>query len=743
MFYLSKRLMHTTHWPLKIAILCALSGTHLQASANDAVQYSAEQRAIATEQQMTDEERFGLIQSLMVMVLKPDFSSERDLRVPADVPQIAGWVKGVPRLGVPDLMLTDAGLGIANPGSGRKGDQATAFPSAQALAATFNPQLAYDTGAILGKEAKSRGFNVVLGGGINLARDPRHGRNFEYLSEDPWLSAVLIAETVKGTQDQKVMGILKHVSLNSQEINKWALNAKIDPAAHRESELLGFEIAIERSHPGALMCAYNKVNGEYACGNDILLNEQIKKAMNYKGFIMSDWKAVYHWDYALKGLDQHSGIQLDEKEWFGKPLQQALENGQFPRDRLSDMVRRILYAVYSTEIDTWRGPQAKPDLAKHLQSALEVAREGTVLLKNNKILPIPAETKRIAIIGGFSHLGMLSGGGGSSLVDPVGGFALNVPLGGNNMFASLRRLAITGPSPLSELKKQFPNTEFLTDAGENPAEAAAIAKQADFAIIFAYKTEAENHDHADLSLPWGQDQLIQVVASANPKTVAVLQTGNPVSMPWIEKTPAIIESWYSGNAGGTAIAEILAGKVNPSGRLPMTFYADIQQTPHPELPGFGTPIDTPTTIHYHEGAEIGYRWIAKTKQKPLFAFGHGLSYSQFSYRGLKLKGKDSVSAEFTVTNTSNVAGAEVPQLYLINAPDGERMRLLAFERLNLKPNESRKVKMTIDPRLLGRFDQTQKKWHLAAGQYSIAAGKASDNLLLKGQIQLNEKYFGQ
>jgi beta-glucosidase len=286
-----------------------------------------EVRARDVEQQMTDEERFGLVHNLMVFVLdSTDFSQKRDARVPAYVPQIAGWVKGVPRLGVPDLLLTDAGLGISNPVGGRKGDSATALPSAQALAATFNPRLAYESGVILGREARSRGFNVVLGGGMNLARDPRHGRNFEYFSEDPWLSAVMAAETVKGVQDQRVMGTLKHVSLNSQEINKLVLDAQIDPDAHREAELLGFQIAIERSDPGTLMSAYNKINGEYASGNDTVLNKQIKNAIGFKGFIMSDWKAVYGWDFALKGLDQHSGAQLDEQEWFIGPLRCARQS---------------------------------------------------------------------------------------------------------------------------------------------------------------------------------------------------------------------------------------------------------------------------------------------------------------------------------------------------------------------------------------------------------------------------------
>jgi beta-glucosidase len=535
---------------------------------------SPEERATATEERMTDEERFGLIHSLMVFVLKPDFSSERDKRVPATVPQIAGWVKGVPRLGVPDLLLTDAGLGITNPGGGRQGDTATALPSAQALAATFNPTLAYESGAILGREAHARGFNVVLGGGMNLARDPRHGRNFEYFSEDPWLSAVMAAETVKGVQAQHVIGMLKHVSLNSQELNKWVLDAQIDPAAHREAELLGFQIGIERGNPGALMCAYNKVNGEYACGNDTLLNTQIKAAIGFKGFVMSDWKAVYGWDFALKGLDQHSGVQLDEQEWFVGPLREADAKGQLPQARLADMVRRILYAVYLVGADTWSGPQQPPDLAAHLAAALEVARQGTVLLKNDGMLPIRPDVKRLAVIGGFSHLGMVSGGG-SSLTDPVGGFALNIPLGGVNYFAPLRRLALTGPSPVAALRQQFPQAEILTDPGESPVDAAAVATRADVAVVFAWKSEAENHDHADLSLPWGQRQVIEAVIAANPQTVVVLQTGNAVEMPWKDKAPAIVQAWYSGNVGGRAIAEVLSGTVNPSGRLPITFYTGV------------------------------------------------------------------------------------------------------------------------------------------------------------------------
>jgi beta-glucosidase len=704
---------------------------------------SPEERARQTEQQMTDDERFGLIHSLMVFVLEPDFSQVRDKRAPANVPQIAGWVKGVPRLGVPDLLLTDAGLGITNPNSGRKGDQSTALPSAQALGATFNPKLAYESGAILGREARSRGFNVVLGGGMNLARDPRHGRNFEYFSEDPYLSAVMAAETVKGVQAQNVVGMLKHVSMNSQEINKWFLDAQIDPAAHREAELLGFQIAIERSNPGSMMCAYNKVNGEYACGNDTILNKQIKQAIGFKGFVMSDWKAVYGWDYAMKGLDQHSGVQLDQKEWFVGPLREAYAKGQFPKQRLSDMVRRILYAIYLVDADKWSGPQPQPDLAAHLASAIEVARQGTVLMKNDGILPIRPDVKSIAVIGGFTHKGMLSGGGGSSLTDPIGGFAVDIPLGGVNMFAPLRRLTIAGPSPVAELKKQFPQAEILTSPGETPLDSALIAKRADVAIVFAHKYESENHDHGDLSLPWGQREMIEAVIAANPNTIVVLQTGNPVEMPWKDKARGIVQSWFSGNVGGRAIAEVLAGKVNPSGRLPVTFYANLEQTPHPTMPGFGTPNNTPTVIKYHEGAEVGYRWLAKNGTKPNYAFGHGLSYTSFGYSDLKISGGDTITASFTVTNTGSRAGADVPQLYLTNAAGEKRMRLLGFERVVLEPGKSSQVKMTVDPRLLARFDGSAGQWRIAAGSYGVALSKSADEPVLTSEAALKAQLFGK
>src|SRR5262245_4190283 len=292
-----------------------------------------DEREREVESQLTDEERFSLLFSLMVVV----FGGARDPRVPGDVPQIAGWVPGVQRLGVPAWRISDAALGVTNPGGGRPGDTATALPAGLCMAATFNPAIAREAGALIGREARSRGFNVLCGGSMNLVREPRNGRNFEYVSEDPWLSGVMAAENVIGTQSEGVISMVKHLSLNCNETNKFWLDVVIDDAAHRESDLLAFEIAIERAAPGSNRCPYNKVNGAYCAGNEELLRV-VKDDLGFRGWVMSDWKAVYSWDFALKGLDQHSGAQLDDEEWFNQPLRRAFDGGEVPAERISDMV---------------------------------------------------------------------------------------------------------------------------------------------------------------------------------------------------------------------------------------------------------------------------------------------------------------------------------------------------------------------------------------------------------------------
>lgn len=705
---------------------------------------SPDARARQTEQRMTDDERLALLVSYMGSTSA--FDMPRDPHIPVDVTNIgSGYTPGVARLGIPALQSSDASMGVTNPGYRPDDPGATAFPASVLVGATFNPTLAREGGAAIGREARSRGFNVQLAGGMNLQRDPRNGRNFEYYSEDPLLSAVMAAEAVNGIQSQGVISTLKHFVLNANETNRQQLDAIIDPAALRESDLLAFQIALERSQPGSVMASYNKVNGVYTGDNKHLLIDTLKGAWGYPGYVMSDWGAVGSWGYALNGLDQESGIQLDVTRWgkeaFTDQLRQAHAEGKLPAERLSDMVRRILRSVYAVGVDQW-GPAPKVDLARHNEIALETARQGIVLLANDGVLPLPADVKlKIAVIGGHAQEGVTSGIG-SGAVSPVGGYAGIVKIGGEGVFGGMRNLYLLAPSPLAELKKALPDAEFAFDPGYTPAEAALTAARVDLAIVFATRVEGEGRDNADLSLPQGQDALIAAVASANPNTVVVLQTGNPVAMPWREQVKAIVQAWYPGQAGAQAIAEVLSGKVNPSGRLPMSFPTSLADTPRPVLPGLGTIEGTPTTIRYDEGAEVGYRWHAQKGIAPLFAFGHGLSYTRFAYRDLKVSGGDTVSARFTVSNTGARAGADVPQLYLTDAAGTQRMRLLGFERVELAPGESREVAVSADPRLLARFDTAAGQWRIAGGNHQIVLARSADAPMLTGEVQLDARLFG-
>ncbi len=701
----------------------------------------ADVRARETEEQMSDEERFSLLVS--VMGANP-VTPVRDKRIPQGVPMSAGYVPGVPRLGVPALLMSDASLGVTNPGY-REGDTATALPAGLALGASFNPELARAAGGMVGREARSRGFNLQLAGGINLARDPRNGRNFEYLSEDPLLSAVLAAESINAIQAEGVISTIKHYSLNCNETNRHWLDAIIDPAAHRESDLLAFEIAIERSQPGAVMTGYNKINGAYAGGNSVLIEDVLKGAWGYQGWVMSDWGATPSWEFALKGLDQESGAQVDVAMWkaepFVQPLKAAYAEGELPKERLSEMVRRILRSMFASGIDSWEQvPEVA--MARHNEIALETARQGIVLLKNDGVLPLTADANaRIAVIGGHAHVGVPTGTG-SSAVTPPGGYAAVIKIGGRGFMGAGRNLYLLPSPPLAELKKLLASAQIEFDPGMHPAESAMMARRCDVAIVFAIRVEGEGFDNPDLCLPWGQDAVIEAVAAANPNTIVVLQTGNPVAMPWRDSVKAIVEAWYPGQAGGLAIAEVLVGNVNPSGRLPITFPADLAQTPRPELEILGTPWGTPVTIRYNEGAEVGYRWFAKQNEQPLYAFGHGLSYTSFEYSDLEVEGGDTITATFTVTNTGDREGADVPQLYLTAAVGEPRMRLLGFERVALQPGQSRSMTVTADPRLLARYDAGAGQWHVSEGAYGIALGKAADNLAFTAEAVLTERRFG-
>ena len=683
---------------------------------------SPDARAEAWVKAMTLEEKLSLVHGY--------FATSDKGTVPKEALIGAGYVPGIPRLGIPALLETDASLGVANQLDARKGDVATAMPAGLATAATFDVQLAYEGGAMIGSEARAKGYNVMLAGGINLTREPRNGRNFEYLGEDPWLAGKLGGAHIRGVQSNNIVSTIKHFALNAQETGRMVMSANIDEAALRESDLLAFELAIEDGRPGSVMCAYNRVNGVYACEHDFLLNQVLKRDWKYPGWVMSDWGAVHGVEGPLvAGLDQESGQELDSQIFWGAPLTDAVKAGSVKESQIDAMVRRILRSIVAVGVVDKPVPSMPQaiDYASHANVAQRTAEEGAVLLKNqNQLLPLGAELKRIVLIGGHADVGVLSGGG-SSQVRAVAGTPVEIPLT-KGASASFCRITWHGSSPLKALRARLPEAVVTYDDGTDLKRAARAAKEADVAIIFATQWATEASDVPNLNLPERQDALIDAVAKENKRTIVVLETGNPVLMPWLANVRAVLEVWYPGERGGEAIARLLFGDVNPSGRLPITFPASEKQLPRPSLDGWaaaikaesGKPEDAvkPFDVEYVEGADVGYRWFAAKKQKPLFPFGFGLSYTTFSLSALASDGK---KVELDVTNTGSTAGVAVPQVYA--TPPGGRARLVGFARVNLAPGETKHVTLDVDARMLARYDVAAKGWHVTAGAYTFRAGQ--------------------
>ena len=507
---------------------------------------AAQSRADALLARMTQDEKLQLIHGYF-----PPMAARTPGAPVADMIPSAGHIPGIPRLGIPNLRESDASLGVANQVEQRKGDVATALPSSLATAATFDPEIAYAGGAMIGSEARAKRYNILLAGGVNLTRDPWAGRNFEYLGEDPLLAGVMAGDHIRGVQSNRIVSTIKHFAFNAQETGRMIMDARLDEAALRESDLLAFQIAIERGNPGSVMCAYNKVNGDWACENDVLLNQVLKRDWAYDGWVMSDWGAVHSTEKAaLAGLDQASGQELDRALYFDAPFREALEAGRIPQARLDDMVRRILVGLIRTGVlDAPVVTTEQPiDYARNAEAAQRTAEAGIVLLKNEGgVLPLAKTAKRIALIGGHADVGVLSGGG-SSQVRSVGGAPVEIPLT-SGAAASFARITWHASSPLNAIRAIAPEATVTYVDGKDPAAAAAAARAADVAVIFATQWTTEAQDVETLSLPDDQDALIEAVAAANDKTVVVLETGGPVLMPWLEKTPAVIQAWYPGQRG--------------------------------------------------------------------------------------------------------------------------------------------------------------------------------------------------
>lgn len=662
--------------------------------------------------------------------------------VPKGVPVIAGYVPGIPRLGIPALLESDASLGVANQLNGRKGDVATALPSGLATAASFDAELAYDGGAMIGSEARAKGFNVLLAGGVTLTRDARNGRNFEYLGEDAWLAGKLAGAAIRGVQSNHIVSTIKHFAINAQETGRSVLSANIDEAALRESDLLAFQIAIEDGQPGSVMCGYNRVNGAYACENSMLLTRVLKEDWKYPGWVMSDWGAVHGVRGPIvAGLDQESGEELDTEVFFDKPLQAALKSGEVNEAQLDAMVHRILRSVIAAGVVEHPVPVAPVaiDYAAHAQVAQRAAEEGAVLLKNSaSTLPLGPSVKRIVLIGGHADVGVLSGGG-SSQVRAVAGTPVEIPIT-RGPSAAFCRVTFHGSSPLAAIKARAPDAEVTFDDGTDLVRAAAAAKAADVAIVFATQWTTEASDVPNLRLPDNQDALIDAVAKANKRTVVVLETGNPVLMPWLQRVAGVLEVWYPGERGGEALARLLFGDVNPSGHLPMTFPAREKDMPRPVLPGWAEnekALDARGAVgafdvRYNEGADVGYRWFAKTGAKPLFPFGYGASYTTFAYDALRV---DGLNVSVDVVNSGRVAGATVAQIYA--TPPGGSKRLAGFARVELAPGERKRVAVTMDERVLSRF--VDGGWKLAAGAYRVTAAADANDVGISAKVTLTEK----
>lgn len=689
----------------------------------------ASKRADATLQAMTLEEKTILTHGIMPLPVGANPPA-----IPADAVPGAGYVTGIPRLGIPALTETDASLGVSYVFGLRK-DGATAMPSGLAMASTWNPALLRRGGEVIGQETRAKGFNVLLAGGTNLMRDPRNGRTFEYLSEDPLLSGVLVGNAIAGIQSNNVISTIKHFALNGQETGRKFADVKISDGAARESDLLAFQIGIELGNPGSVMCSYNRINGEQGCASDYLLNKVLKQDWGFKGFVMSDWGAVPNLEAALKGLDQQSGAQLDPAVFFGDKLQSAAKADPAYAKRLDDMNRRILWAIYNSGLD--RDP-VKPggavDLAKNSEAALETAKQGIVLLRNEgNVLPLAKTAKRIAVIGGYADMGVMSGAG-SSQVHGVGGAAAVVPVSGAGEWSAFVSQQYHRSSPLAAIKAMAPQADVRFRDSRFIRDAVEQAKRADIVIVFATKWSSEGFDQPDLTLPDGQDALIAAVAEANPNTVVVLETGNPVAMPWLSKTAAVVQAWYPGIRGGEAIASVLFGETNPSGRLPVTFPASVEDLPRPKLDGYdefeanfaGDAPSPDAQLHVNydiEGSDLGYRWNARKGIKALFPFGFGLSYTTFATSGLKV---DATGAGFTATNTGKRDGATVAQVYLVKRNGETKQRLVGFQRVELKAGASTKVKVSFDPRLLA--DWKGGGWSITGGDYEFALGDNAEQL---------------
>ena len=659
----------------------------------------------------------------------------------------AGFTLGIARLGIPNIDMSDAAYGVRS--SGENGRYSTALPSDLAAAASWDPQAAYEYGALIGRELRAQGYNMSLGGGVNLTREPRNGRTFEYLGEDPILAGTLVGQVMTGLQAQHIIGDIKHYAINDQETGRNIVNAVISKRAMRESDLLAFEIGLRDSHAAAVMCSYNRINLQYACENDYLLHDLLKGEWKFPGFVLSDWGGTHSTVQA-----SHAGLDNEEPmdEFYGDALKKAVAAGKVPMAEIDDHARRVLRSEFAAGVVDYPVQKGVVDVERDLDVAQHIAESSMVLLRNEEsLLPLDAaKVKTVAVIGAHADVGMLSGGG-SAQVDPPGG---NVIMPEGQRGPGHWQEHVWFPtSPLKQLQLKLPESSVQFDPGTDTAAAAALAAKSQVAIVFVQQWESEGMDLPTLTLPENQDALVEAVAAANPHTIVVLETGTAALMPWKDKVAGIVEAWYPGSRGATALANVLVGDVNPSAKLPMTFPLSDSELPHltiPDLPAEDknqgrsavageTHVMSKYAVHYDEGLKVGYKWYDAEHKSVLYPFGYGLSYTTYTYSGLQVTPGAKTSVHFTVENKGKRDGVEIAEVYamLPAAANEPPKRLVGFTRVKLAAGESRDVSVDVEPKYLSIFDEAKNGWQLVPGEYTFAVGGSSDDLGLTQKVTLS------
>ncbi len=655
------------------------------------------------------------------------------------------YVPGIPRLGIPAFQITNGPAG-AGPGGTRPQAKATALPSPISLAATWDAELANLNGVIIGAESRDLGSALVEAPTINIARVPQNGRTFEGYGEDPYLAGQISFNNIIGMQSQGVIANVKHYAANNQETNRFHVNEEIDERTLREIYLPAFEASVKQGHVDSLMCAYPRVNGTYCCENDVLLNQILRKEWGFEGFITSDFGAVHSTvASAMAGLD----LEMPNGKYFTDDLKTAVQSGQVPVSVIDDKLLRRFRTMM--RVGVFDHPPTVKDLPAQPNGATarRLAEQGMVLLKNDGgVLPLnAARIKSIAVIGPAA-VKAVTGGGGSSHVVPL-----------------------YSVDPVDGIKNRVGEkvTVNFID-GSDISQALFVAGASDAVVLMVGDMITEGFDHS-ISLSGNQDQLVQAIAAANPHTVVVIKSGGAVLMPWVDQVAAVLEAWYPGEEDGNAVADVLFGDYNPSGKLPITFPKNLEDVPAntpaqypgsgpvaPYIEGYEYDLEKKAApgiggvAHYSEGVFVGYRHYDAKGITPLFPFGHGLSYTSFSYKDLKVspnvvsldgKHEPTVSVDLTVTNMGSLEGAEVVQLYLglpsTNVVPQPPKQLKGFQKVMLKPGKATHVHLVLEPRALSYWDVKSHSWTIAPGAYQIMLGSSSRDIRLQGQFNLKSK----